>query len=59
MNKMRCVATGGVLKQYLKALEQEPEDLIGKGEDEDGEVDEGHLYFGWKKQEKKYKLVNQ
>jgi hypothetical protein len=59
MNKMRCVATGGFLKQYLKALEQEPEDLIGKGEDEDGEVDEGHLYFGWKKQEKKYKLVNQ
>ena len=58
MNKMRCVATGGVLKQYLKALEQEPEDLIGKGEDEDSEVDEGHLYFGWKRYEKRYRLVD-
>jgi hypothetical protein len=58
MNKMRCVATGGVLKQYLKALEQEPDDLIGKGEDEDGEVDEGHLYFAWKQYEKRYKLTD-
>jgi plasmid rolling circle replication initiator protein Rep len=30
MHKMRCVTTGGVLKEYLKELEQEPEDLIGK-----------------------------
>ena len=52
---MRCVATGGVLKEYLKALEQEPDDLIGKGEED--EVDEGHLYFGWKRQEKKYKII--
>lgn len=57
MHKMRCVATGGVLKEYLKILEEEPEDLIGKGED-DQEVDEGHLYFGWRQREKKYRLVD-
>ena len=54
MHKMRTVSTGGVLKEYLKQLEQEPEDLIGKGDE--SEVDEGHLYFGWKYHEKKYRL---
>jgi plasmid rolling circle replication initiator protein Rep len=56
MHKMRCVATGGVLKQYLKELEEEPEDLIG--ESESGEVDEGKLYFGWKRKEKRYRQVD-
>jgi len=55
MHNMRCVATGGVLKDYLKALEQEPEDLIGEGEED--QLDEGHLLFEWKQREKKYKLV--
>jgi plasmid rolling circle replication initiator protein Rep len=56
MHRVRCVATGGVLKDYLKILEEEPEDLIGES-DED-EIDEGHLRFGWKRQEKKYRIVN-
>lgn len=56
MHKLRCISIGGVLKGYLKALEEEPDDLIGQGEDVD-EVDEGHLYFGWKRKVKKYKLV--
>ena len=55
MHNMRCVATGGVLKDYLKALEQEPEDLVGEGEED--QLDEGHLLFEWKQREKKYKLV--
>ncbi|NEO34459.1 MAG: protein rep [Symploca sp. SIO3C6] len=55
MHKMKCVVTGGVLKQYLKDLEREPDDLIGS--DNFAEVDEGHLYFGWKKKEKSYKLL--
>jgi len=37
-------------------LEQEPEDLIG--EDNLGEVDEGHLYFAWRQRQKKYRLVD-
>jgi hypothetical protein len=57
MIKLRCIATGGVLKEYLKALEQEPEDLIGESEDPD-EVDEGSLYFGWKPTQRKYRLVD-
>lgn len=55
MHKMKCTVTGGVLKQYLKKLEEDPDDLIGKGEED--EIDEGHLYFGWKYREKKYRMV--
>jgi len=56
MDRVRCVATGGVLKDYFKDLEKEPEDLVGKDESETA-VDEGHLYFGWKKHERKYKMI--
>ena len=58
MHKSRTIATGGVLKDYLRQLEQEPEDLIGKDDESEESVDEGHLYFGWKRKEKKYKLVD-
>jgi plasmid rolling circle replication initiator protein Rep len=56
MNKMRSIATGGILKEYLRELENEPEDLIGK----DNEVnlpDEIALYFGWKRVEKQYQMM--
>ncbi len=56
LHKTRAVAVGGVLREYMRELEQEPEDLVG--EDNQGEVDEGHLFFGWKRQQKKYKLVD-
>jgi plasmid rolling circle replication initiator protein Rep len=56
MHKMKGVVTGGVLKEYLRELEEEPSDLIGK--DNLAGVDEGHLFFEWRKQKKKYKLVN-
>ncbi len=57
MHRMRTIATGGVLKDYLKQLEEEPEDLIGKDElKTEFELDEGHFYFEWRYQEKKYKL---
>lgn len=55
MHKLRCVATGGVLKDYLRELEEEPEDLIGESEED--EVDEGSLFFGWKRPEKKYRMM--
>ena len=59
MHKLRTIATGGVLKEYLKQLEEEPEDLIGRDENKiEEEVDEGHLYFDWKYKEKKYRLKN-
>lgn len=55
MQKMKAVVVGGVLKEYLRELEQEPDDLIGL--EQDGEDDEGHLYFGWRRNVKKYKLL--
>ena len=55
--KMRCISVGGVLRQYLKKIEEEPEDLITINElKTDSEIDEGHLYFEWKYREKKYRL---
>jgi plasmid rolling circle replication initiator protein Rep len=57
LHKMRAIATGGVLKEHLRELENEPDDLIGKSDDELGE-DYGRLLFGWKRQDKKYKLIN-
>lgn len=57
LHKMRAVATGGVLKSYLREIEEEPEDLIGKDEDDLG-IDEGSLYFGWRREEKRYRMVS-
>lgn len=55
MHKMRAIATGGVLKEYLKELEEEPTDLIGEGESQ--EVDEAEIYFCWKRIEKRYRAI--
>jgi plasmid rolling circle replication initiator protein Rep len=55
MHRTKAIAVGGILRDYLRELEQEPQDLIGQ--DNEGDIDEGHLYFGWKRQKKKYKLV--
>ena len=57
LHKMRAIATGGVLKTFLKELEQEPEDLVGKDEEAEAQ-EEMSLYFGWKRQEKKYRMVD-
>lgn len=56
LHKMRAIATGGILKEYLKELEEEPSDLIGVDDTEVGE-DYRRLLFGWKRREKKYTLV--
>ena len=56
MNKTRAVAVGGIFRDYFKELEEEPDDLIGK--DDEHEEDHGHLYFGWRRSEKKYRQVN-
>lgn len=56
LHKMKSVGTGGILKKYLKELEEEPEDFIG--ESNSGEIDEAKLYFGWKRKEKRYRQVD-
>jgi hypothetical protein len=54
MFRVRSIATGGVLKQYPKELEEDPEDLIGEGDlDPDREKDL-ELFFNWRSTEKKY-----
>lgn len=58
MHKMKAVVVGGMLRQYLRELEQEAEDLIGDDDQGEGDLDEGHLYFGWKPKVKKYKLLD-
>jgi len=57
MNRMKCVTTGGLFKEYLKELEEEPEDLIGESDISKRE-DEGSLYFGWRRCERKYRMVD-
>ena len=57
LHKMRLVATGGVLKKFLRELQEDPEDLIGESDTPEGD-DLMSLYFGWKRREKKYRMVN-
>jgi len=52
-HKMRFIATSGIIKQYLSSLEEDPDDLIGEGDD--AGVDEGKLFFSWRKEEKRYR----
>ena len=55
--KVRRISVGGILRGYMKKLEEEPEDLIGEDRMKtESELDEGHLYFEWKCLEKKYRL---
>lgn len=60
MYKTKSIATGGILKDYLRQLENEPDDLIHA---EDLETSEPlnksvSLVFGWFNHVKKYLLVN-
>jgi len=55
VHRTKAIAVGGILRDYMRELEVEPDDLVG--EDNKGEVDEGHLYFGWKRKLKNYKLI--
>lgn len=58
MHKMRCVVTGGVLKGYLKDLDNEPIDLIGDDGISSTEQKQEELLFAWEKPEKRYKKLN-
>jgi plasmid rolling circle replication initiator protein Rep len=56
MHNTRSISSGGILKEYLKELETEPEDLIGELEGEEGET-LARLYFAWQKHCQQYVLV--
>lgn len=53
----KAISVSGILRDYFRELEQEPEDLIGKDDQDEGKPDEGHLYFSWRPKHKKYKMV--
>jgi plasmid rolling circle replication initiator protein Rep len=56
LHRTKAIAVGGILREYMRELEAEPDDLVG--EDNESEVDEGHLFFNWRRPEKKYRLKN-
>lgn len=56
LHKTRCVSVGGVLRGYMNGVGDEPRDLIGN-DDTDVAEEIAHLYFGWRYEEKKYRLV--
>jgi len=56
MHGTRAVSLGGIFKNYFQDLEEEPEDLVGR-DDDSTDIDEGHLFFGWRSGEKRYRQV--
>jgi len=58
MFRVRSIATGGVLKQYLKELEEDSEDLIGDSDTDSDTEKDLELFFGWRRNEKRYRLVD-
>lgn len=58
LHGLKLIATGGMLKEYLRELEEEPEDLIGEDGSQELE-DFAKLYFGWKRYDKKYRLLDE
>jgi len=54
LHKIRAVAVGGVLKQYLADLEKEPDDLIHVDESSQSGEELGRLRFDWRYEKKQY-----
>jgi len=53
LHKTRAIAVGGILRHYMRELEEKNQDLIGESE-EINEVDRGSLLFRWGSKQKKY-----
>lgn len=58
LHRTKAIAFGGVFKEYFAELEREPTDQEMIGDDGEGGIDEGHLYFGWKRTQKQYRMVS-
>lgn len=58
LHKTRAIATGGVLKDYLKILEEDPEDLIHVDENGLTETDDDspRVAFDWNKNAQRYAM---
>jgi len=55
LQKTRGVAVGGILKHYIK--EREPEKLTEEPGEKEPEVSAEQLFFGWKRDVKKYRRM--
>jgi plasmid rolling circle replication initiator protein Rep len=53
----RAVGVGGVLRDYFRELEEEPEDLIGHDDEATEEAEGPSLYFRWNRKIKRYVMV--
>lgn len=58
LHRTKAIAFGGVFKEYFRELHKEVTDEEMIGSDIENEVDEGHLYFGWRRWEKKYRMID-
>lgn len=56
LHKTRAVAIGGILKRYIK--EREPEKLTEEPGEEESPVSGEQLFFGWKREVRKYRRLN-
>lgn len=61
LHKTRAIATGGILKDYLKVLEQEPDDLVHADESGLIEPDESspRMAFGWRENLSRYVMTEE
>jgi len=61
LTKTRAIATGGILKDYLKELEAEPDDLVHADDSGLIDVDESspRIGFGWRENLNRYVLTEE
>lgn len=59
LHRTKAIAFGGIFKEYFRELDEKvsDEEMLGLTDRPD-EVDEGHLYFAWKRRHKKYQLMD-
>lgn len=59
VHRTNAFALGGVFKEYFKKMDKEEttEEMIGGNEEGQDGVDEGELFFNWKRWEKKYRMA--
>jgi plasmid rolling circle replication initiator protein Rep len=57
LHKTRAVAVGGIFKEYLASLGDEPDDLVNirDGSEEEIQEDLGRFIYHWQHQDKRYK----
>jgi len=53
----RAVGVGGVLREYFRGLEEEPDDLVGHDDEATDETGGPSIYFRWHRPFKKYVMV--